>query len=84
MINKTGQRIGKEMRKELLEKLSDEEFRRLAGVKKGTYVIMSEVLQKAHIGKKARGGRENKLSIESMLLMTFEYLREYRTYFHIG
>ena len=34
--------------------------------------------------KKAKGGRKNKLSEENMLLMALEYLREYRTYFHIS
>ncbi len=29
-------------------------------------------------------GRPSKLSIENQLLMTLEYWREYRTYFHIG
>jgi hypothetical protein len=45
---------------------------------------MVELLQNAHEKKKALGGRPNKLSIEAMLLMTLEYLREYRTYFHIS
>lgn len=40
--------------------------------------------KEAYARKKARGGRPNKLSIEDTLLMTLEYLREYRTYFHIG
>ena len=33
---------------------------------------------------KIRGGKPNKLSIEDRLLMCLEYLREYRTYFHIS
>ena len=33
---------------------------------------------------KAQGGKPNKLGIEDRLLMTLEYLREYRTYFHIS
>ena len=43
-----------------------------------------EILKAANEEKKRRGGRPNKLSVEDMLLMTLEYLREYRTYFHIG
>ena len=42
------------------------------------------IVKEAYARKKARGGRPNKLSIEDTLLMTLEYLREYRTYFHIG
>jgi len=59
-------------------------FRRLTGVKKETFKKMIEIVEKAHRIKKARGGRKNKLSVEEMILMTLEYLREYRTYFHIG
>ena len=33
---------------------------------------------------KGPGGRPSKLSIENKILMTLEYLREYRTYAHIG
>ena len=34
--------------------------------------------------KKKKGGRRNKLSMENQLLMTLEYIREYRTYFHVS
>jgi hypothetical protein len=34
--------------------------------------------------KKSLGGQPNKLTLEDMLLVTLEYLREYRTYFHIS
>jgi hypothetical protein len=61
-----------------------EAFRRLTGVKHQTFEKMVEILRQAHEVKKRRGGRPNKLSIEDMLLMALEYLREYRTYFHIG
>ena len=42
------------------------------------------ILRKAEIKKKEQGGRKSKLSIEDCLLMTLEYLREYRTYFHVS
>ena len=45
---------------------------------------MMKVLEAEDKKKKAKGGRKNKLSLEKQLLMTLEYLREYRTYFHIG
>lgn len=38
----------------------------------------------ARAQKKLRGGRKNKLSIEETFLMMLEYLREYRTYFHVS
>ncbi len=33
---------------------------------------------------KKKTGRPGKLSVEDQVLMTLEYWREYRTYFHIG
>lgn len=72
------------MKWEDIKKLDEESFRRLTGVKKATFTKMTEILEVAHRKKKSRGGRPNKLSIELMLLMTLEYLREYRTYFHIS
>ncbi len=72
------------MKWDLVKGLSSEEFRRLTGVKKPTFDKMVGVLLEAHIKKKALGGRPNKLRLEEMLLMALEYLREYRTYFHIA
>ncbi len=63
---------------------SDEQFRRLTGVKKQTFEKMVSILTEAHMRKKAQGGRPNKLQIPEMLMMALEYLREYRTYFHIA
>lgn len=65
-------------------KVADDDFRRLTGIKRTTFAKMLEILTKAYRLKKERGGRPSKLCIEDMLLMTLEYLREYRTYFHIG
>ena len=45
---------------------------------------MTEILKNADQQKKVRGGRKNKLSLENQLLMVLEYIREYRTYFHIS
>ncbi len=67
-----------------MEGLSDLEFRRLTGVKKETFKKMLETLKKFEIDKEKVGGRPNKLSLEKRLLMTLEYFREYRTYFHVG
>ncbi len=64
--------------------LDDERFRRLTGVKRTTFEKMILILQESDKAKKIRGGRKNKLSIENMLLMALEYMREYRTYFHIS
>lgn len=72
------------MKYEKIKGLEAEKFRRLTGVKQQTFQRMIQILQAADIEKKAQGGRKNKLSIEDQLLMALEYLREYRTYFHVG
>jgi hypothetical protein len=72
------------MRFDTIHNLKSEEFRRLTGVKPETFTKMVEIVEVALREKKARGGRPNKLSIADMILMTLEYLREYRTYFHIS
>ena len=72
------------MKYEKIKLLSDSQFRRVTGVKRHTFEKMVEILTEAHRIKKSKGGRPNKLSIEDMLLMALEYIREYRTYLHIG
>ena len=72
------------MKFEKAKDLDNEKFRRLTGVKRSTFDQMISILLESHKAKKARGGRSNKLRIEDMLLMSLEYLREYRTYFHIS
>ncbi len=72
------------MKFDQIKELEDEKFRRLTGVKKGTFSKMVDILSQADGLKKSKGGRKNKLNLEEQLLMVLEYLREYRTYFHIG
>jgi transposase len=72
------------MKYDQIKELPDKKFRRLTGVKRSTFARMVEILKDADQQKKARGGRKNKLGIENQLVMALEYLREYRTYFHIG
>lgn len=72
------------MKYEVLQKLNDSQFRRSTGVKKHTFSLMLEILEEAYKIKKLKGGRNSKLRVVEMLLMTLEYLREYRTYFQIG
>lgn len=61
-----------------------EEFRRLTGIKRSTFDKMLEILREAERELKKQGGKPNKLGVEDRLLMALEYLREYRTYFHIS
>ncbi|SPR13433.1 IS5 family transposase ISOt6 [Orientia tsutsugamushi] len=72
------------MKFDQIKELKDEKFRRLTGVRKWTFSKMVDILRKADGLKKSKGGRKNKLNLEEQLLMVLEYLREYRTYFHIS
>ncbi len=67
-----------------LIKLNDEQFRRKVGVKRHTFNMMLKVLKDEDDKKKKIGGAPSKSSIERKLLITLEYLREYRTLFHIA
>lgn len=59
-------------------------FRRLTGVKRHTFEAMMSILREAEKKMMRRGGRPHKVLLEDRLLMSLEYWREYRTYFHIG
>lgn len=65
---------------------SDKFFRRITGVKRDTFNAMVNTVldwKNSQTGKK-RSGRKPDLCIEDEILMTLEYLREYRTYAHIA
>jgi hypothetical protein len=72
------------MKIDVIKDLKDKEFYRLTGVQKNTFFKMVEILEKADTSKRELGGRPSKLSIPDQILATLEYLREYRTYFHVG
>ncbi len=69
---------------EELKQLSPQQFRRLTGVKQETFSEMINILLAVQNGRYRKAGRKGWLSIEDKLLMALEYLREYRTYFHLG
>ena len=72
------------MKFETVKGLEKEKFRRLTGVKRTTFDKMVGILEQSIRSRETTKGRKKKLSIENMLLMTLEYIREYRTYFHIS
>jgi hypothetical protein len=71
------------MTEEQVKNLKPIEFKRFCGVSPETFRDMVKVLEAEKILQK-KTGRPNKLSTEAQLLITLEYWREYRTYFHIG
>ena len=68
------------MRYKKIKNRSEKDFKRLTGVPHQVFKQMVAVLNK----EIRNFGRPPKLSREDQLLMTLEYLREYRTYFHIA
>jgi transposase-like protein len=72
------------MRYEKIRNLRRDKFRRRTGIKYGTFSRMVEILNAAAKAQRSHGGRNTKLPMEDRLLLTLEYLREYRTYFHIA
>ncbi len=67
-----------------VKQLKPATFRRLTGVKPTTFNRMVIVLKRAEKQTRKHGGKAPKLCLEDRLLLALEYLREYRTYFHIG
>jgi hypothetical protein len=54
-------------------------FKRLYGVKPGTFEKMLSILQREYDTLHQKGGKPPKLKIEDKLSVTLKYLREYRT-----
>ena len=66
-----------------VKNLKAEDFKRLTGVHFDTFNQMVEIVKNAEKLRK-KTGRPPKLKIEDQILMFLEYLREYRTFFHLG
>lgn len=71
------------MKHEFTKSLSGQEFKRLFGVERQTLKAMVEAMEEA-AQLKGKGGAKAKLATEDQILMTLQYWREYRTYFHIA
>ena len=71
-------------RYERLKKLRPEIFKRLTGVKPDTFKAMLEECEISDKKKKSRGGKPNKLSISTQIILMLEYYREYRSMAHMA
>jgi len=69
---------------EKLKELSAADFKRYCGVKRRTFDKMCEIVADKSDGQRLVAGRPSKLVVEDQVLLTLEYLREYRTMFHIA
>jgi hypothetical protein len=67
-----------------VRKLEKADFKRLTGVYPETFREMLKILKKAEAVRRSKGGKPHRLGLPDRLLMALEYLREYRTYFHLG
>ena len=64
-------------------KLSAKKFKRYCGVKRQTFRVMVRLVKREQRLKK-KPGAPSKLTLEDQVLVTLQYWREYRTYFHIA
>ena len=69
---------------EKLKDLKPELFKRLTGVKIETFEQMLTCYEAYHKKKKSRGGKPNKLSVSTQILLMLEYYREYRSMAHMA
>lgn len=69
---------------EKLKELKPELFKRLTGVKPDTFKAMLQECEKYHEKKKSKGGKPNKLSVSTQILLMLEYYREYRSMAHMA
>jgi len=68
----------------VLWKLSRTKFKRYTGVSKDVFEVMVKLVSQHEQKRKKKEGRTAHLSIEDQILMSLEYYREYRTFFHLG
>ena len=66
-----------------IQSYTDSQFKRLIGVDQTTFAEMVNIVKAAETLKR-KSGRPSKLSTEDQILLTFSYLREYRTLFHVA
>jgi len=72
------------MKYEHIKEYADADFREVTGVLPATFNAMIKVLDIAYREVHKKHGRNRKLTLEDMLLMTLEYYKEYRTLKCIG
>jgi hypothetical protein len=72
------------MKFEIVKHMDDEKFRRLTGVKRSTFDKMVTIQEQSMKNRRVNSGRKKKLSLENAWLMTWEYMRENRTYIHVS
>lgn len=72
------------MRWQNIKKLSNNQFRRVSGVKKTTFLKLVDLLRSKWILRRRAGGPRPKLSLENQLLLVLSYWRNYGTFLETG
>ena len=67
-----------------ISSLGEEKYQVLFGIRKPTFDAMLAILTNAYKEMRKKGGRERKLSVLDMLMITLGYYRDYRTMENIG
>lgn len=67
-----------------LRHLPDDQFRRISGVKKTTFIELIELLKPKWTNRRQGGGPIPKLSLRDQLVLTLSYWRNYGTYLETG
>ncbi len=69
---------------ERIKDLRPADFKRYCGVEPETFNRMVELVSKRLTRTRRKTGRPPKLSVADQVLLTLEYWREYRTFFHLA
>ena len=69
---------------EQIKDLRPADFKRYCGVEPETFRRMVELVSKRLAKERRKTGRPPKLPVEDQVLLTLEYWREYRTFFHLA
>lgn len=69
---------------EQIKDLRPADFKRYCGVEPETFQRMVEVVSERLTKARRKTGRPPKLPVEDQVLLTLEYWREYRTFFHLA
>ncbi len=83
-MRQVAQKEQSRMSYEQVKELPPAFFKRHCGVTPDTFHQMVATISDHLAQTRVKSGRPPKLSIEDQLLMTLEYWREYRTFFHIA
>jgi len=67
-----------------IKNLPEEKYLVLFGVRKPTFDEMLAILERAYKEMRKKGGRERKLCVLDMLIVTLAYYRDYRTMENLG